>query len=31
VSLLDVGAPVGAIAVDEHNRFLWAVVAVPRA
>ena len=27
VSTLDVGAPVGAIAVDEHNRFIWAVVA----
>ena len=31
LSALDVGAPVGAIAVDEHNRFIWAVVAVPRA
>jgi DNA-binding beta-propeller fold protein YncE/predicted Ser/Thr protein kinase len=31
VSTLDVGGPVGAIAVDEHDRFIWAVVAVTRA
>jgi len=31
VTTLDVGAPVGAIAVDERNRVIWAVVAVTRA
>jgi streptogramin lyase len=30
VTTLDVGAPVGAIAVDERNRVIWAVVAVTR-
>jgi streptogramin lyase/predicted Ser/Thr protein kinase len=31
VITFDVGAPVGAIAVDERNRAVWAVIAVPRA
>ena len=28
VTTLDVGALVGAIAVDERNRVIWAVIAV---